>query len=399
MLTAAPNMEIHPPVMMKMDTSETSEASTVIRATIVLASTDSIKVDRGLCTPRTNTAMRSAGKCRMGMTNGTILVMWAKENFKISLTRKTLYRREGMLKTKYLTSTPTKPKTMKWPTISLHNGTKISSIWNGEPHVGPDWTLDPLPVREPLGAETTANLDVIDATKNATQVSALSVVTRGPRAPPTEAERQLMRLQRLLPIFAPSEDPAQPKFLSRAVTLHQEECNHHFRTGHYDETSYNLTNCAICDYIMQTWFNYCTDCGLVDCNWCSDDFESRMSYYHETDNIGSRVAVILWAENGAPPHRFESRQAAQTAMLELESDDADWGLEAMIDSYEEELFLLQPFNYHDFGMRLMFDEFERSMLVDYWPIREENVGFQGIMGKITFRLDTNPFVPLFWDDV
>lgn len=63
---------------------------------------------------------------------------------------------------------------------------------------------------------------------------------------------------------------------------------------------------------------------------------------------------------------------------------------------EEELYQLQPFLYHDFSTRLMFEEVERQVLRCSWYVAEENVGFEGTAGQMSLHMDTNFFAPLSW---
>ena len=80
----------------------------------------------------------------------------------------------------------------------------------------------------------------------------------------------------------------------------------------------------------------------------------------------------------------------------MQDEDAEWAIDRMFDDYEEELYRAQPFMYHHFGIGSMFEELEMEMKKEYWMVTEENVGVCG--RTMTFRLDTNLFAPLLWQD-
>ena len=54
------------------------------------------------------------------------------------------------------------------------------------------------------------------------------------------------------------------------------------------------------------------------------------------------------------------------SMQEPEVEDVTWGVDEMFKVYEEELYQIQPFMYHDFGTKSLFEEFERRMKKDHW---------------------------------
>jgi hypothetical protein len=52
----------------------------------------------------------------------------------------------------------------------------------------------------------------------------------------------------------------------------------------------------------------------------------------------------------------------------------------------------------DYSIQAVFEEADQELRKRYCIVTEENVGLLGRDFQITFRLDTNPYAPLFWDD-
>lgn len=70
----------------------------------------------------------------------------------------------------------------------------------------------------------------------------------------------------------------------------------------------------------------------------------------------------------------------------------------MIITSEKELYKAQPLMYWDFGTKRMFEEVEWDMRTKYWIATVKDASFAGPEYQMTFRLDTNPYAPLFWVD-
>jgi hypothetical protein len=218
-----------------------------------------------------------------------------------------------------------------------------------------------------------------------------------PPGPPSAAVRQQLRQTRRVPLFAARPEGTGPRYDGGCPSFSQLDCQHSWNYSSYYNSSYSYALCQCCRFAMVDFCYFCSGCGMVVCRWCSSDFRHRSGYNLSGATV--MVNVILWAEMGIVPFRAQSREDVQQRLNELEKDGADWGLELMITMSDEELYQLQPFMYWDFGIQLMFEEVEWDMLTQYWITTVENVGFAGREYQMTFRLDTNPFAPLFWQEL
>ena len=224
-------------------------------------------------------------------------------------------------------------------------------------------------------------------------------ITR-PRPDPSSFEiRQRIRWARRVPILV--SRPVNPgmEFDGGSLTFFQFDHQHGFlRKGFFDYGQvYTRGRCSICHFAILYYFFYCHGCGVVVCEFCSGNFAGRSDWFLEDEK--RMVDIIIWAEDGVVPFRAIRKNERQMHDAEWESKDADWGLKFMADFWEEELYQRQPFMYiWDFGMKALFEDAEREMCKDYWIVTEENVGLVGRDFQMTFRTDTNPFAPLFWEE-
>jgi hypothetical protein len=232
-----------------------------------------------------------------------------------------------------------------------------------------------------------------DSNQQATTGLPQQVVARARPTAPSNHERERIRRAWRCPIFAVKPDSSHYTYNGGLPTLLQLDDNHVFRYSSFDSIDYNYAHCSICHFGMPLFFYHCRSCGIVVCRFCSESFD----YYCDRYRPGARdlLPVITWAEQGIVPFRAGLKTDLQQRQAEL---DGDWGIKSMIEAYDEELYQLQPFMYWDYGIRGVFEEAAQELRKRYWIVTEENVGLLGPDFQMTFRLDTNPYAPLFWDE-
>ena len=105
------------------------------------------------------------------------------------------------------------------------------------------------------------------------------------------------------------------------------------------------------------------------------------------------VSVIQWSEQEVSPWKVQHRADNDW----LQGMEAQWGVARMFQHYEWKHDQLHPFCYTDYGIKNLLESLEESMRqTGSWYVAEVDVGFKGI--SLSFRLDKNPFAPLFWEE-
>ncbi|KAH7089817.1 hypothetical protein FB567DRAFT_619150 [Paraphoma chrysanthemicola] len=212
------------------------------------------------------------------------------------------------------------------------------------------------------------------------------------RTPPSDIERHRIHRARRCAIFTSTPTDQYGVYPQIPPTPLQFEHNHTFYSSSFYNTAYRRASCSLCHSGMPSFFHYCQDCGIVVCRMCSESFRFNSVFYQSyTQDL---VSVITWAEDGVVPFRAEHKFVQQRLGYEL---DSDWGVAAMFEAWEEELYQLQPFMYWDFGTKAFIEEAEHEVQKVYWIVTEENVGLLGRDFQMTFRLDTNRYAPLYWE--
>ncbi|KAI4615307.1 uncharacterized protein J4E87_009200 [Alternaria ethzedia] len=215
-------------------------------------------------------------------------------------------------------------------------------------------------------------------------------------SPPSDMARQEIRLRRRVPILAPRPHDASVIFDGGTPSFLQLNCIHSWRRKMLYATEYSYSRCKGCTYRANSWTNFCSICGLVACDWCTQSFRYR--FLAEWECAASMVDVFIWAEKGVVPFKTERRRKVKKVEDEIWADrDEDMlGLARLIKVFEAQLSELQPFLYYDFGISSLFEELELEMLKEYWAVTEEDVGIPGL--TMTFDLARNFFAPLRWDE-
>jgi len=215
-------------------------------------------------------------------------------------------------------------------------------------------------------------------------------------SPPSDLVRQQIRLNRRVPILAPRPHDASVIFDGGTPSFLQLNCIHSWRRKMLYATEYSYSRCKGCTYRANSWTNFCSICGLVACDWCTQSFRYR--FLAEWECAASMVDVFIWAEKGVVPFTAERRRKVKKVEDEIwaDCDEDTLGLARLIKVFDAQLSELQPFLYYDFGISSLFEELELEMLKDYWAVTEEDVGIPGL--TMTFDLARNFFAPLRWDE-